>query len=118
MENLILRVIEAFKRRSLKSLKRRSPAERMKSRRYYRSHRNKILLNRRRYKNRTSPFKKTNKLFKRPTPSWMHKRKPFQSVKPITHKRPPSYKPKMLKHILKRPLKRLVKLFKGAPQKK
>lgn len=113
MENLVLRIIEAYKRRLFKKLKKRSPVERLKARTYYRTHKNKILLNRRRYQHKTSPFKKTKKFFKRTTPSWMHGTKHPHPVKPKGPQKAPSYKPKHLKTILKRPIQKVKNLLKG-----
>ena len=105
----VLRVITAYKRRLVKKLKRRSPTERMRARQYYRSHKTKIRLQRRRYAKRNKLFMKSRKMFKRTKPSWMHKRKAPKAPKMRIHKPKKSpfkkfqkprkvYVPKRIKH--------------------
>lgn len=71
----VARVIRAYKRRLVKKLKRRSPVQRMKARQYYKTHKTKIRLQRRRYTKRNKLFLKSRKMFKRTKPTWMVKRK-------------------------------------------
>jgi len=99
MHKKILRVILAYKRRFVRKIKRRSPTQRLKSRLYYRTHKAKIRLQRRRYTAKNKLFSKTRKMFKRSKPSWLNPKKskpPKSSIK----KRPP------IKPSTKRPLVR------------
>jgi len=78
----VMRVVTAYKRRFVRKLKRRSPAERLKSRRYYRANKNKIRIQRRRYLRKNRLFMRSRKLFKRVKPSWLSPKK----TKPPTMK--------------------------------
>ena len=73
MLDLVRRVVLAYQKRPTKVMKKRTPADRLKSRLYYRKNKNKMRLARRRYNHKTKIFSKVRKLNKRPKPSWMHK---------------------------------------------
>ena len=77
------RVVLAYKRRTVKRLKRRTPSDRLKARIYYRRNKTKLKLKRKRYLKRNKVFNKTKKLFKRSSPSWLTKKK---SKAPKLHK--------------------------------
>jgi len=86
----VVRVILAYKRRLVKKLKRRSPTARIKSRLYYKTHKSKIRLQRRRYTKRNNLFLKSRKMFKRTKPSWMTHKK---TKPPKTHVTKPKKSP-------------------------
>ncbi len=90
MYEKVLRVILAYKRRLVKRLKRRSPVARMKSRQYYKTHKPKIRLQRRRYIRKNQLFLKSRKMFKRTKPTWMTHKKMKQ---PETHVKKPQKSP-------------------------
>lgn len=83
--DIIKRVILAYKRRITRKLKRRTALERYKARLYYRKHKTKIKIWRKKYLRKNKIFLKTRKLFKRTKPSWLFKRKKY------------IYKPKKIK---------------------
>jgi len=91
------RVVLAYKRRSVRVLKRRSPAERLRAKLYYRKNKVKLKLKRKRYLKRNKIFSKSKKLFKRTTPSWLRKTK---------HKAPKIHKPKFKKFKFNAPKRR------------
>lgn len=70
----VARIILAYKKRVKQVLKRRSPQQRLKSRLYYRKHKAKIRLQRKKYLRKNKIFMKSRKLFKRTRPSWMTKK--------------------------------------------
>jgi len=80
-------VILAFKRRLLKHLKKRSPSERLNAKRYYRKHKARIKMQRRRYSLKTKLFRKSKKLFKRTKPKWLHRKK-TKAPRPKVYKHP------------------------------
>ena len=105
MDDLILRIITAFKRKpGIRKIKKRSPIQRLKSRQYYRTHKSRIKFLRSRKKTPAGVYKSTRKLFKRSKPSWaVHKtkiihHKPIKPPKP--KKRPIPKRPKF--HVPKR----------------
>jgi len=73
MLDTVRRVVLAYVKRPTKVMKKRTPADRLKSRLYYRKNKNKLRLSRRRYNHQTKIFSKIRKLNKRPKPSWLHK---------------------------------------------
>lgn len=77
------RVIVAFKRRTVRKLKKRSPVDRLKARLYYRKNKVKLRLKRKRYIMKNHLFHGTHKLFKRSTPPWLGKHK----VTTVKHKK-------------------------------
>lgn len=107
----VARVILAYKRRLVKKVKRRTPLQRLKARQYYKRHKSKIRLQRRRYMLKNRLFTKTRKLFKRTKPGWLYhkkqkapkthiKKKPTTGIKkhPAYKKRPsPIAKPPKVK---------------------
>lgn len=92
VKDKILRVIKAYKRTLSKKLKRRSALDRYKSRQYYRKHKTKIKVQRKKYMKKNKIFMKSRKLFKRTKPSWVSKKKKFKIPKPKIHK-PKTRKP-------------------------
>jgi len=98
----VYRIIMAYKRQMQKKLKRRSPADRLKSRLYYRKNKIKLRIKRRRYIKRTKLYSKTKKLFKRTKPVWYsHKKQKSPSIKKPP--RPKFKKPKLAPKIKKPP---------------
>lgn len=91
MHKIALEVILAYKRKFVRVLKRQSPSARLKARKYYRSHKAKLKLQRKRYLKRNKLFLKSRKLFKRTKPAWLAHKK----------HRPP--KPKIKKPKIKKP---------------
>lgn len=96
MKEIVARIILAYKRRMVKTLKRRPAAERYKARQYYRKHKTSIKLRRKRYTSQNKMFLKTRKLFKRTKPSWLTKSKKYKAPKKSkpTFPKPKSKKPK------------------------
>lgn len=86
MVESILRVITAYKRRLVRHLKRRSSAERLKARRYYRVHKTKIKMQRKRYMRKNKLFLRSRKLFKRAKPHWLSPKKTHQPKRKPTSK--------------------------------
>jgi hypothetical protein len=80
--DIIKRVILSYKRRFVKRLKRRTAIQRYKAKLYYRKHKTKIKLWRKKYLRKNKIFLKTRKLFKRTKPVWLLKRKKRQIYKP------------------------------------
>jgi len=91
MNEVIKRIILAYKRTIGRKLKKRSAIDRYKARQYYRTHKSKIKLKRKRYMKKNKVYMKSRKLFKRTKPGWMKSRS-----KPKTFK-PKPYKPKKIK---------------------
>lgn len=117
MHDRVLRVILAYKRRLVRKLKRRSPAQRIKQRQYYRTHRASIRLQRRRYLKKNSLFLKSRKLFKRTKPAWLGKKK-VKTPKPKIHKpKKPSVKKFQAPKKAKPPKARKPKIKKPKIQK-
>jgi hypothetical protein len=86
----VARILLAYKRQLVKKLKKRTPADRLKARLYYRKNKTKIRLKRRRYLKRTNLFNKTKKLFKRTKPVWYAHKK----VRAPKTKAPSIHRPK------------------------
>jgi hypothetical protein len=76
-----LRVVTAYKRRFVRKVKRRTPGQRLRSRMYYRVHKSKIKLQRRRYRRKNKLFMRSRKLFKRVKPHWLSPKKQHQPHK-------------------------------------
>jgi len=105
MNRIVRRVILAYKRRMVRKLKRRSPLSRIKQRMYYKTHKAKIRLQRRRYMNKNRIFLKSRKLFKRTRPTWLAPKK-HKQPKPKIHKKPAKrFKPRGV-HPKKAPKRR------------
>lgn len=77
----------------IKTPKRRSPAERLKARLYYRRNRSKIRVQRRKYLRKYKTTLRNRKLFKRFKPTWLKK-----PDRPKHHK-PKKIKIRVPKHI-------------------
>jgi len=92
MHGAIFRVITAYKRRFVRRLTRRSPTKRLKARMYYRIHKAKIKLQRRRYLRKNRLFLRSRKLFKRVKPHWLSPKKYKQPSRKIRVKRHPGPK--------------------------
>lgn len=71
----IFRVITAYKRRFVHKIRRRPSSERLKRRLYYRIHKAKIRLQRKRYRQKNKLFLRSRKLFKRVKPHWFAPKK-------------------------------------------
>lgn len=105
MDDTILRVITAYKRRSLgKRIVKRSPSERLKSRQYYRTHKSRVKFLRQRAKSKSKVYNRTKKLYKRTKPSWSVSKKrtnlapkPYKPPRPKKPKKPKAYVPKRIK---------------------
>jgi hypothetical protein len=95
----IFRVITAYKRRFVRHVKRRSSSERLKARRYYRVHKAKIKLQRKRYIRKNKLFMRTRKLFKRVKPAWLSPKKSRQPTKKKFH--PHAKRPKSVRKPLR-----------------
>lgn len=78
------RVVMAYKRRTVRSLRRRTPSERLHARIYYRRNKVKLKLKRKRYLKRNKIFNKAKRMFHRTTPSGLNlsKFKPSKPHKP------------------------------------
>lgn len=81
----VFRVIVAFKRRVGKVFKKRSPVAKFKARLYYKKHKAKLRISRKRYINRNKMFLKSRKRTKRVKPH-VTKAKKFKTPKPHFHK--------------------------------
>ena len=90
MHKRALEVILAYKRKLVRVLKRQKPGIRIKARQYYRSHRAKLKLQRKRYLKKNKSFLKSRKLFKRTKPAW------------LVHKKTKQTKPKIMKPTIKK----------------
>ena len=86
MKDLIARVILAYKKRLKKVRRKRPLKDRLKARRYYRLHRSKIRLQRKRYLRDNNKFLKKRKFFKRNTAPKKYKA-PVTNKKKTTKKR-------------------------------
>ena len=94
MIEIVKRIILAYKRTFGKKLKKRSAIDRYKARQYYKSHKPRIRLQRRKYNKKNKVYMKSRKLFKRTKPSWMTSRSKPKTFKPKPYK---PYKPKKIK---------------------
>lgn len=105
MEDVVKRVIVAYKRSFSKKLKRRSAIDRYKARQYYRRNKTKIKQRRKKYTQKMKSYARSRKLFKRTKPIWMTKKskpktfkpklyKPKKPKSPSSHKRGKIYAPK------------------------
>jgi len=110
MTDAIGRVIFAYKRRFVRKLKRRSPRERLKHRMYYRIHKNKIKIQRRRYLRKNKLFMRSRKLFKRVKPHWLSPKKQKQPIKKYRAKKQPHFKKPKKINIRKPPRPRVRKV--------
>lgn len=84
----------------IKPPKRRTPADRLKSRLYYRRNRTKIRLQRRRYMHKHKTTLKHRKLFQRYKPTWFKK-----PPKPAPAKPKKPLKPKKFKVVVPKKVK-------------
>ncbi len=77
MNEKVLRVVIAYKRSLVRKLKKRSAIQRLKAKQYYRTHKAILKIKRKRAHSINRSFRRTRKLFKRTTPNWLRKKKPF-----------------------------------------
>jgi len=102
MLDAVRRIVLSYMKRPTKVMKKRSPAQRLKSRLYYRTHKNQIRLARRRYSHQTKIFSKVRKVNKRPKPKWLHK-----AISSVTSpKKPKINKPGPIKKYVKKMISR------------